>query len=76
MNGIKVTYRGKDYIDFIIASDEENLYRYCAGADKFHKLIGFGKNNFGKAIRGKERAKINELVKIVFENNLPFAIIC
>ena len=75
MNGIKVTRRDAKYIDFIIASDEQNIYRYYAGDKQFHKLVGFGKNNFGKAIRGKEREKINTLVKTVFENNLPFAII-
>ena len=75
MNGIKVIYRGTDYIDFEIANDESNLYRYVRGEATFHKLFGLGKNNFGKAVRGNERKKINDIVKHVFENNLPFAII-
>lgn len=75
MNGIKVTIRGERYIDFIIFSDEQNVYRYVSGEDTFHKLLGYGKGNFGKAIRGSERKKVNEIVKIVFENKLPFAII-
>lgn len=75
MNAIKVTQRDTRYIDFIIASDEQNIYRYIAGDDQFHKLVGFGKGNFGKAIRGKEREKVNSIVKKVFENNLPFAVI-
>lgn len=75
MNGIKVTIREERYIDFIIFSDEQNVYRYIYGDDTFHKLIGFGKGNFGKAIRGNERKKLNEIVKYVFENKLPFAII-
>lgn len=75
MNGIKVTVRDTNYIDFEITNDPANLYRYVHGDKTFHKLFGVGRNNFGKAVRGKEREKINEIVKIVFENNLPFAII-
>lgn len=75
MNGIKVTTREKNYIDFIISTDKQNLYRYCKGDKTFHKLFGVGRNNFGKAIRGNERKKIENLVKLVFENNLPFGFI-
>lgn len=76
MNGIKVTCRDTKYkyIDFIVNSDNENIYRYEEATGKIKKLFGIGKNNFGKAIRGKARQKIEEMAKIVYKNNLPFAI--
>lgn len=75
MLAIKVITRDKNYIDFEISGDRQNLYRYIKGENSFKKLFGVGKNNFGKAIRGNARNKINQLVKIVFENNLPFGMI-
>jgi hypothetical protein len=75
MLAIKVITRGTNYIDFEVIGDTQNLYRYIKGENGFKKLFGVGKNNFGKAIRGNARNTINRLVKIVFENNLPFGII-
>lgn len=76
MDAIKVTTRDMKYgyIDFIVNSDDENLYRYEKSTGKIKKLFGFGKNNYGKAIRGKARQKIEEMAKMVYDNNLPFAI--
>lgn len=76
MEAIKVTTRDMKYgyIDFTVNSDKENLYRYEEATGKIKKLFGVGKNNFGKAIRGKARQKIEEMAKFVYENNLPLAI--
>lgn len=76
MEGIKVTTRDMKYgyIDFIVNSDAENLYRYEEATGKMKKLFGFGKSNYGKAIRGKARQKIEAMAKMIYENNLPFAI--
>lgn len=74
MNGIKVTYTGTDYIDFIIANDDENLYRYEKHTGKMRKLIGFGRGNFGKAIRGKQREIVEKYARYAFENNLPLVL--
>lgn len=72
-NGINVMTRGTDYIDFTIAGDSQSLYRYESFTGKMRKLFGIG--NYGKAVRGKERARIEAVAKIVFDNNLPFAVI-
>lgn len=76
MNGIKVTMRDVKYkyIDFIVNSDTENLYRYEEHTGKMRKLFGIGNRNFGKAIRGKERQKVEAYAKFVYENNLPFVL--
>ena len=72
---IKVTTRYPDYIDFIIGSDKENLYRYEKATGKMRKILGVGKGNFGNAIRGIDRKKVESVAKRVYENNLPFAVI-
>lgn len=69
---IKVEQRWENCIDFIVSADEQNLYRFENG--KMRKLFGFGKDNFGKAIRGNIRKQIEELARTAFENNLPFAV--
>ena len=76
MNGIKVTMRDMKYkyIDFTVNSDPENLYRYEEHTGKMRKLFGIGNRNFGKAIRGKERQKVEAFAKLAYENNLPFVI--
>lgn len=72
---IKVTTRYPDYIDFIIGSDKQNLYRYEKATGKMRKILGVGKGNFGNAIRGIDRKKVESVAKIVFERKLPFAVI-
>lgn len=63
------------YMDFHVSGDDDNLYRYEEATGKMRKVLGFGKDNFGKAIRGIDRKKIEIVAKRVYENNLPFAII-
>ena len=74
--GLKVEARYPNYaIDFTITNDNQNLYRYEKATGKMRKLIGYGPNNFGNAIRGIDRKKIESVAKEVFERNLSFAII-
>ena len=73
--GLKVTMRDPNYIDFTITNDNQNLYRYEKATGKMRKILGVGPNNFGNAIRGIDRKKIESVAKEVFERNLPFAII-
>lgn len=74
---LKVTTVDKKngFIDFIVSSDEQNLYRYEKATGKMRKILGVGKGNFGNAIRGIDRKKIESVAKRVYENNLPFAVI-
>lgn len=76
MNGIKVEMRNMQYkyIDFTVNSDPANLYRYEEFTGKMRKLFGVGKNNYGKALRGKERQKVEAFAKLAYENNLPFVL--
>lgn len=75
MNAIQITYRNMTckYIDFIVTSDPDNLYRYEEVTGKIRKILGFGRGNFGKAIRGNARQKVEEIAKIAYNNMLPFA---
>lgn len=74
---IKVTNSDYDtykYIDFVVAGDDENIYRYEEATGKMKKLFGCGRNNFGKAIRGNIRKQVENLAKTAYENRIPFAI--
>lgn len=76
LNGIKVTTRDAKYgyIDFIVSNDSENVYRYENSTKKMRKLFGIGRNNYGKALRGSMRQKVEEMAKIAYENGLPFVL--
>ena len=69
---IKVMARYDSYIDFEVSADCMSLYRYEATTGKIRKLFGF--DNYGKAVRGKVRKKVETLAKTVFESGLPFAV--
>lgn len=72
---IKVENRYPDYMDFTVSyesSDDLNLYRYDSLTGKMNKLFGF--SGYGQAVRGKKRKAVEALAKIVFDNNLPFAV--
>lgn len=79
MKAIRVLndYREYGYIDFEIldanGESDMNLYRYYKGESGFTKVYGF--SGYGKAIRGKARKIIEQYIKAVYENNIPFAII-
>lgn len=79
MKAIRVIsdYREYGYIDFEIldanGESNQNLYRYYNGESGFSKVYGF--SGYGKAIRGKARKLIEQYIKTVYENNVPFAII-
>lgn len=72
-NGIHIITREADYIDFIVTSDPQSLYRFESRTGKMRKLFGMG--NFGQAVRGKERGRIEKLAKIAFEDKLPVAFV-
>lgn len=76
MNAIQITNRDMTYkyIDFIVSSDPDNLYRYEEYTGKMRKLFGFGRDNFGKALRGSARQKVEEMAKTAYENGLPFVL--
>ncbi len=76
MNGIKIETRDTKYgyIDFTVNSDTENLYRWELATGKMHKLFGFGPRNYGKAIRGNERKKVEQYAEMAYHANLPFVI--
>lgn len=76
MDGLKVTARDMKYryIDFIVDSDSENLYRYEKDTDKIKKLFGIGKNNYGKAISGAARKKVEEMARKAYNHNIPIVI--
>ena len=76
MNGIKIFYRDNTcgYIDFTVGSDTENFYRWERATGKMRKLFGIGRSNYGKAIRGNERKKIEQYAAMAYHNNLPFVI--
>lgn len=67
MKAIRVIndYREHGYIDFEILD--------ANGESGFSKVYGF--SGYGKAIRGKARKLIEQYIKTVYENNVPFAII-
>lgn len=79
MKAIRVTDKNEEYgyFDFEILDenghDDGNLYRYYKDDSKFTKVFGI-RNNWSKAIRGNARKAVNEYLKIVVENNLPFVI--
>lgn len=72
MNGIKVESRGAGYIDFTVANDC-NLYRYEESTGKMKKIFGFP-SEWSKALRGKERKRVEKYAAIAYERNLPFVI--
>ena len=76
MNGIKITTRDTNYgyIDFTVNSDPENLYRWELATGKMRKLFGIGRSNYGKAIRGNERKKVEQYAEMAYHGNLPFVI--
>lgn len=76
MNGIKIEYRNTEYgyIDFIVNSDPANFYRWELATGKMRKLFGIGRNNYGKAIRGNERKKVEQYAEMAYHANLPFVI--
>lgn len=59
-----------EYLEFIVLGDGANLYRYYATDDKMHKIMGVGKGNRGKAIRGKLRTEVEDLARKAFKGNL------
>ena len=76
MNGIKIETRDTryGYIDFTVLSDTENLYRWELATGKMRKLFGIGPRNYGKAIRGNERKKVEQYAEMAYHGNLPFVI--
>lgn len=69
---IKVEERQKDYMDFLVSLDDQSIYRYESATGKMRKLFGFG--GYGQAVRGKKRKEVEALAKIVFDNDIPFAV--
>jgi len=70
------TFTGRRYIDFEIYVDgvtDQILYRQYDGESKFTKIFGFPKQ-FGKAIRGKQRTTVQQLVNEMMKTKQSFAI--
>ena len=71
----------RPFIDFEIQTApgicDNNCYRYYRDdpKGKFTKLYGLGRDNFGKAARGKLRQRVSEYLPQLFDSSAPFILI-